>query len=90
MSVTRSRGAAMIISSTYLLYNGMSNFKVFKAWVSRSCITMSAMIGDNGDPIGVPCVCLKIVLLKEKNVDDNTNFTANRNSSSGIFVFFSI
>jgi len=49
-------------------------------------MTISATIGDNGDPIGVPNFCLYILLLKMKKVESITILTAIRNSSLGIVV----
>lgn len=48
---------ANIISSTKRKLNGKANGKVATALFSRSCRTISAMISDNGEPIGVPKIC---------------------------------
>lgn len=41
------------------------------------------MMGDKGEPIGVPKVCLYIMLLKIKRVEFKTSLTAFKNSDSG-------
>jgi len=71
-----SSGAANRMSSTYLKYIGMekSNFSI--ALVSKFLKTRSAIMGDKGEPIGVPKTCLYTTLLNEKNVDSKTNFNA--------------
>jgi len=56
------------------------------AFVSKSLKTKSAIMGDNGEPIGVPKTCLYIILLNEKNVDFNINFNALIKSSFEIEV----
>jgi len=60
------------------------------ASISKSCITKSANIDDNGEPIGVPKICLYIKLSKVKKVEFNINCTAKINSFFVILVAFSI
>jgi len=59
------------------------------AFFSRSCNTMSANIEDKSESIRVPKVCLYILLLNVKNVEDS-NFMAEMNSSIEMLVFFLI
>jgi len=56
MSGIREEGAA--ISSTYLMYNGMWKGKRESEISSNFSMTISAKIGDRGEPIGVPKICL--------------------------------
>jgi len=56
-------------------------------------MTISAIIGNKGDPIGVPNVCLYICLNVDrvvKNVDVKTNLIAVRNSFCYKFMFLLI
>jgi len=62
----------------------------FNAFSSRSYNTTSAITGDKGEPIGVSKVCLYILPLKVKNVEDKINCKAKMNSATGMLVFFSI
>ena len=62
----------------------MLKIKEFKTSSSKSCITISAMTGNNGDPIGVPKSCLYVTPSNMKNVDVSMNFIASMNSSLGI------
>jgi len=57
------------------------------ALLSMSLKTKSAMMGDKGEPMGVPNFCLYIVLLKVKYVDSKIIFSAAINSSFGILLF---
>jgi len=43
-------------------------------------------MGDKGDPIGIPKICLYIILLNVKYVQDSTNLIAIKKSFLGIFV----
>jgi len=51
---------------------------------------MSAIIGDRGEPMGVPKICLYIILLKVKNVESIIKFKALMKCSIGIFVLFAM
>jgi len=85
-----SKGAANKISSTYLQYKGSLKGSLSIAFVSRSRKTKSAIMGDKGEPIGVPKICLKTILFKRKNVDSNTNFVALIKIFFGMAVLRSI
>lgn len=43
-------------------------------------------MGESGDPIGTPNVCLYTLLLNEKYVDERTHSIAFKNSVNGIFI----
>ena len=45
------------VSSTYLNQNPSFNVEVAKALFSNSSMNKLAITGDNGLPIGAPCVC---------------------------------
>ena len=47
---------------------------------------MSDIMGDKGEPMGVPYICLYVRLLKLKNVELRTSLTPIRNSFLGIDV----
>jgi len=68
----------------------MFTLNFFNAFSSRSCNTTSAITGDKDEPTGVTKVCLYILPLKLKNVEDKINCNAKMNSSIGMLVFFSI
>jgi len=72
------------------MIKGYVHINFFSAFSSRSYNTTSAITGDKGEPIGVPKVCLDILPLKVKNVEDKINCTADMNSSMGMLVFFSV
>lgn len=60
------------------------NLNVFKAFFFKSCSTMSAIIGDKGDPIGVLKICLYIMLLNVKKEEEfKTSLIVFKNSDSG-------
>jgi len=48
------------------------------------------MMGERGEPIRVPKICLYVMWLKEKKVKLIINLTAHKNSFSGIEVFAEI
>jgi len=64
---TFSAGGNKTISSTKI--KGKFYVNISDSFSSKSCITMSANIDDNGDFIGVPNICLYITLSKVKNVE---------------------
>src|SRR5436190_18849983 len=75
------------MSSTYLKKNGKSKPRISEAFFSISCITISAIIGDRGEPIGVPKVCWYMMLLNIKKVECKTKRIAMINSFIGISTF---
>jgi len=71
MLSTLSTGTNEIIDVTII--KGESYVRALMAFSSESCITMSVSIGDNGDPIGMPNICLYITLSKVKKVEFSIN-----------------
>jgi len=47
-----------LLVGCHLSIDNKLKFNEFKICTSKSCITKSAIIGDKGEPIGVPNVCL--------------------------------
>lgn len=57
---------------------------ISNAFFSKSCKTKAAIIGESGEPIGVPNFCLYIIIIKTKNVEFKINCKIMKNSSFGM------